>query len=264
MKRILTVFLSIALIFSFTSIVVAKPVAPEAPSAPNGPSRPDTPEVSGDYAVPNRSDIRVRVFVHGPKPKQPTESVTATVCVDPDSNAAVDWAGWKLPQGVWTYQLNPGSAPSSVGGSNAATISATVFNTWQQAVNNKVSFARGSDTSLTRSAFDSKNIVAWGRTSSRALGVTYVTYYVASREVADVDTILNKRVPWGVLTSCGDTTRYDFQDILTHELGHWIGLDDEYDVSYVDNTMYGYGSKGEIKKNTLTTGDRANLATMYP
>jgi len=45
--------------------------------------------------------------------------------------------------------------------------------------------------------------------------------------------------------------------------GHWFGLDDVYDTSYRDATMYGYGSKWEVKKTTLTTGDKAGTFAIY-
>ena len=42
-----------------------------------------------------------------------------------------------------------------------------------------------------------------------------------------------------------------------------MGLADEYTQEYADNTMFGYGSKGETKKNTLTTGDKTGLTAIY-
>ena len=48
-----------------------------------------------------------------------------------------------------------------------------------------------------------------------------------------------------------------------HELGHTFGLNDMYDASYADHTMYGYGSRGETKKNTLTAGDAASVNALY-
>jgi hypothetical protein len=52
--------------------------------------------------------------------------------------------------------------------------------------------------------------------------------------------------------------------VLTHEQGHWLGLDDVYTTAYVNNTMYGTGSRGDLKPDTLTTGDVAGAAAIYP
>jgi len=37
----------------------------------------------------------------------------------------------------------------------------------------------------------------------------------------------------------------DVQDIVTHEFGHWFGLDDLYSEADYWLTMYGYADYGE-------------------
>lgn len=222
------------------------------------------PEIDGDYPDPVNHNVRVRVFVHKAKAKQ---AAAAIACADPDSTSTTGSAGWKLPSGNWTYNLNPSSVPLSVGAVNLPTIANNGFSQWQSA-ESTVLLVRGTDTTKTRSSYDRQNIIAWGRANGSALGVTYVRYYTSSGLVVDVDTIMNKKFAWnwngGDSTTCGNPNTYDAQNILTHEQGHWLGLDDEYDGGFMDNTMFGYGSKGETKKNTLTTGDRAGIAAIYP
>lgn len=239
----------ILLLFSF---------APALAQQSNG----SIPERNGDYPDPEHPGIRVRVFVHeAGKPQASTAS-----CMDGSSDALVGKTGWKLPSGTWTYNLNPSSVPSSVGGGNLPTIATNAFNQWQGA-QSKVTFSKGADTTATRNALDGQNIVAWGRTSGTALAVTYTRYYTSTGIVADVDTIFNVKFPWSWTVYqqnlCVSTNAYDTQDILTHETGHWMGLDDEYATNYQDNTMYGYGSKNEIKKDTLTTGDINGVKAIY-
>ncbi len=226
----------------------------------------DIPEKNGVYNVPGRPDLKVRVFVHNPRP-EPTASPVVS-CTDPDSSAVVPPAGWHLPSS-WTYNLNISSAPSSVGAANFPTIASNAYATWANAVPGKVSFSRGADTTVSRRALDGKNIITWGATSGSALAVTYSWYYTTTKEAAEIDTIFNKKFAWSWTNpsqyACSQSANtYDAQNILTHELGHTMGLDDVYDASYVDNTMYGYGLKGEIKKDTLTTGDKNGLLTIYP
>ena len=223
------------------------------------------PEVSGLYDDPDHPGIKVRVYVHGEKPQTTTAPLLVCNLADPDSSAVVSREAWHLPSNV-TYNLNPSSVPSSVGSGNLATIADNGFDEWTAAISNKVTFARGSDTTVSRTAYDGKNIIAWGRTSGSALGITYIRYYSSGGLVVDVDTIMNKRVPWSWSNqaNCADTNSYDAENILNHELGHWIGLDDEHDVIYQNNTMFGYGSKGEVKKVTLTAGDISGAAAIYP
>lgn len=224
------------------------------------------PEISGVYNDPDHPGVKVRVFVHPEKPSKVSSEALVCNLSDPDSASVVSSAGWKLSS-PWTYNLNLGSVPLSVGGSNLAVIAGNGFSDWSNATGNRVNFTRGADTTVSRQAYDNKNIVAWGRTSGSALGVTYVRYYTSSGLVVDVDTIMNKKFAWKWSNSntCANTDSYDAENIMTHELGHWLGLNDEYDSANFGNaTMYGYGSKGEVKKITLTAGDATGAAAIYP
>ncbi|OGE09096.1 hypothetical protein A3A60_01395 [Candidatus Curtissbacteria bacterium RIFCSPLOWO2_01_FULL_42_26] len=254
----------IALFLVITPVLAAREAA-GAKEAAQAPEAPEVPEVDGTYDEPTaRGIVKVRVIVHKQRQRVTTNLLVCDLA-DPDSNATVAAAGWHLPSN-WTYNLNVRSVPSSVGGANLATIASNVFSDWQGAAGNKVSFSQGASTTVDRSRYDGKNIVAWGRTSGNTLGVTYIRYFTLSGLVVDVDTIMNKRVPWSWSNSdtCANTNSYDAENILTHEIGHWMGLDDHYDAAYVDNTMFGYGAKGEVKKNTLTTGDIAGVSAIYP
>src|SRR3989344_2976439 len=192
----------------------------------------EVPEQAGDYPEPGRSDMRVRVFVYEQKPERP---------------------------GTGTYRLNPASARAGIRAS-LGDVASLGFGEWE-AYQSAVDFARGADTSVKRQALDFQNVIAWGKTPGNTLGVTYTRYYTATHEVADVDTIMNSRVKWS-WNQC-TTDSYDAQAILTHELGHWMGLDDEYTASYVDNTMFGYGDRAETKKDTLEAGDVAGVQVIY-
>lgn len=224
------------------------------------------PERSGLYDDPDHPGIKVRVIVH---PQKETAKATSSLLVcdlaDPDSLPVIAKGGWHLPA-TWTYNLNPNSVPSSVGGTNLPTIVGNGLTDWASAISNKVSFVRGSNTTKDRQAYDGKNIVAWGRTSGSTLGVTYIRYYSSTGLAVDIDTIMNKRVSWkwSGSNTCADTAAYDAENILTHELGHTMGLADEYDADDQNATMYGYGSKGEVKKTTLSTGDITGVTTIYP
>jgi len=42
-----------------------------------------------------------------------------------------------------------------------------------------------------------------------------------------------------------------------------VGLDDLYGSVDRDLTMYGYGDKDELKKDTLSNGDKLGMAAIY-
>jgi len=217
----------------------------------------EPPEKNGVYDVPGKKNLKVRVFVHEP----PIKSAATINCQpDNDSNNPVDPAGWRLPEN-WTYYVNP-NVPSSIA-SNLTTIVENAFNAWRIPLAEKVNFIKGGTTTIGVKKLDGKNIIAWGRISGSALGVTYTWYNPTTGLAVETDTIMNLKYPWGWSTTQCNSNYYDAQNILTHELGHWVGLDDEYALNYVDNTMYGYGAKGEIKKDTLTKGDIAGVNSIY-
>ncbi len=251
--------------FSFALLLVGMLALPVAAGAKDKQPPPPVPEVEGDYTDPENPNGRVRVFIHNPKDARTRQDGPA--CTDPDGATVVNRTGWKLPSGSWPYQLNTASVPTSVGGANLFTIASNGFAQWQGA-QTKVTFARGTDTTKTKSSYDGQNIVAWGRTSGTALAVTYVRYFTSTKQVVDVDTIMNLKFPWSWTgygaNVCGNPNSYDAQAVLTHEQGHWLGLDDMYATPYVNHTMYGYGTKGDLKADTLTTGDKAGAVAIYP
>lgn len=256
-----------AFVFIFVLLVVSVAALPVF--AQGTQDRPQIPERDGDYPDPGHPGLRVRVFVHNPQKPTPvsSDSVSLVCPSDPESSAVVPPAGWHLPNGTWNYFLNTSSVPSSVGSSNLSIIASNAFGKWSSSVGGKVNFSQVGTTLANRARFDGQNIIAWGRTSANALAVTYTWYYISNNLVAEEDTIFNMQYPWYwnlANSACTDTNSYDAQDILTHETGHWMGLKDTYDVAYTNNTMFGYGSKGETKKDTLTTGDVSGVQAIYP
>ena len=234
---------------------------------------------NGIYDVEGRPDLKVKVFVyHGkpvekpskPAPLQPTLSCTDSNTSDPDSQAPISNFGVTLP-GTWEYRLNPGSVPSSVGPENLEKIAGNAFKVWEDEVGNTTNIVKGDNTSVNRAQFDGQNIVSWGRASVSALAVSYLWYYPDTGKMVEVDTIMNNKfswewsdpVSWPTGQTCAYQGVYDAQNILTHEFGHTFGLNDHYTSAYANNTMYGYGSKGETKKDTLTDGDKTGVVALY-
>lgn len=110
--------------------------------------------------------------------------------------------------------------PASVRGENLEKIAQDGFAEWNTPTG--INFIKGSDTTIDRQGYDRQNIIAWGRMSASALGVTYIRYYPDTGEVVDLDTIMNKKYfwMWSDSSTCAYLDYYDAENILTHELGH--------------------------------------------
>lgn len=231
------------------------------------------PEVEGTYDVPGHSKLKLRVFVYhsgklakAPKPTPTPSTVQQCGLSDPDSSLEDGLTGWHLPKGIHEYRLNTDSVPFTVGANNFSFIAENSFNVWKATdVGHNITFIRGLDTTKNRASYDGQNIITWGRTSGSALAINYTWYDQSTGIATENDTIFNSNFPWAWSQSanCAYSGFYDAQDILTHELGHRMGLDDELDSSFSNNTMYGYGSKDEVKKNTLTIGDTIAVNSIY-
>ncbi|MDM8001133.1 MAG: hypothetical protein QUS33_14385 [Dehalococcoidia bacterium] len=117
------------------------------------------------------------------------------------------------------------------------------------------------------------NEVGWASLTSsypNAIAVTMI-WYGRDKHIVEVDTALNSDLPWTQNQVDGDPDEatgapgyFDVQDIMTHEAGHWLMLLDLYQKAASEQTMYGYGSTGEVKARSLESGDIAGLRKIYP
>ncbi len=132
---------------------------------------------------------------------------------------------------------------------------------------------------LNRYIADMQNVVGWkdlGNTN--AIAITYIWYNTLTRELVDVDTALNSNVAyaWWQNSIDGDPDKatwtegqssaydVDIQNIMTHEAGHWLVLDDLYQKPANSQTMYGISAQFELKKRSLESGDIAGIQRIYP
>lgn len=97
------------------------------------------------------------------------------------------------------------------------------------------------------------------------IGVTIVWGYFSgpphSRELIEWDMILDDvDFDWGDAKL--DSTVMDFQNVLTHELGHAAGMGHP-DDSCTEETMYRFASEGETKKRDLNPGDITGVQELY-
>lgn len=97
-----------------------------------------------------------------------------------------------------------------------------------------------------------------------AYAVTTVWHRRSTGEILDVDIEVNeRRGPYGVCPpeGCLDMRLVDLENVLTHELGHYLGLAHSTDL---DATMYASAAPGETTKRDLADDDVAGICEIYP
>lgn len=111
---------------------------------------------------------------------------------------------------------------------------------------------------------DYKNVIAFGNyPTANVIAVTSIWITRRpTRQIVEFDMLLDTDFTWG--DAIINPAVMDLQNIVTHELGHAIGLDDIYDNSCNTVTMYGYSANGETDKRTLESPDITGLLKMYP
>jgi hypothetical protein len=62
----------------------------------------------------------------------------------------------------------------------------------------------------------------------------------------------------------GSTISYNLQNVVTHELGHWLFLDDIDNAGCVNVTMKRTIGHGEIMKISLDANDKSAVNWQYP
>src|SRR5262249_55518281 len=72
------------------------------------------------------------------------------------------------------------------------------------------------------------------------------------------DIIFNTAFPF---STSGEADKFDIQGILTHEIGHFVGLDH---AAMVSSVMVPYGKLGQLDTRTLQYDDMAAVSEIYP
>lgn len=260
-------------------------LAPAVAAAPDDPGPPDDPGV-----VP--PGLALKTFIHYPKGHgKNTDVAKARQCSDTSPSGCGEYSiattssgkpiRWASPSGVPYYVTLNYSTKKSRNLAKDAALAAIneSFATWQAASDAGLSYSyKGAPTGkVLLPKLDGKNVVGWKSIQSTALAITYVWYYSDTGYIAEFDMVFNNSyawtyspptgidsaVPYDDPDNIGVAGSYDLRDIGTHEAGHTLMLDDMYDPSHANLTMYGYGAPAELKKDTLAYGDDLGVDAIY-
>lgn len=112
----------------------------------------------------------------------------------------------------------------------------------------------------------------WER-SNQIIGITTVTYNVTTGAIFDADIALNTK--HYVIDTVGRPgvdaeITMDLQNVLTHEVGHFVGIDHTLEHSYVGTghytqaTMFANTGYGQVSQRALDDDDKAAIRASYP
>ncbi len=97
-----------------------------------------------------------------------------------------------------------------------------------------------------------------------AVAVTIVTYDRSTNSLLDADIILNGEHAFGDVGAEGAAANrdaYDVQNVITHELGHLLGLGEDYEHEHA--TMFAYTRPRETCKRNPSVDDRIAIRALY-
>lgn len=104
---------------------------------------------------------------------------------------------------------------------------------------------------------------------SSALAVTISTYKDPNT-IVDSDIFFNaQNFQWAVVNTDEEYNQYDIENVLTHEIGHFLGLDhtsensSENEAPYIDATMFFASRPGETFRRSLENQDVLGVQHLY-
>jgi matrixin len=169
---------------------------------------------------------------------------SVTVSVEPSVDELGGEAFEGLVRAVSAWQTSPAELPTLV---------------VQRGPADEVGFRRGGKNKNTVRYSPDGDPLANG-----ALAITVITFDAHAREILDADIILNGEHKFGIFDDSPDHDTqnvYDLQNVLTHELGHLLGLGEDYDDEYA--TMYAFSQPGETIKRDLEPVDVDSVVSLY-
>ena len=230
----------------------------------------------GQSIDPQKGDlVEGYLIVH---PKKGFDKPTGTPGKGSGNKTTVNCFGFLSKGAKWKsvepWVVNPAN-PDGITDNSIFFILDNGITKWEDAsdgvIDNNNSFdilGSGSITSLPLVAdtvsMDGQNEVYFDLLDEGTIGVTVVWGVFggppSARELREWDQVYNTFYRW---SDNGSPEKMDFENIATHELGHSVGMADLYDNACAEETMYGYGTEGEIKKRDLDSGDIVGIDQLY-
>ncbi|MCP4093855.1 MAG: matrixin family metalloprotease [Planctomycetes bacterium] len=170
---------------------------------------------------------------------------------------------WANPSLNW--RLNANGSDNITDDSHIAAIEHG-FQAWEDISGSNIAFTRGADTNDVAPgasshivAFDENNTSGYFPNGSGIVAITPISFDTGSGNILDADILFNGS-QYDFSTD-GSAGTFDVQDVLSHEIGHFIGLDHSPQIS---GTLWPYVSSRQWLHRSLTTDDRSGAIAVAP
>jgi hypothetical protein len=169
------------------------------------------------------------------------------------------WDVDSMPLRYWIHLENPSDKNNEV--KVRAVIRA--FESWEMRSLSLVSFRYSGITDADKAEFDGINLVTWVNHdwSYNPDTIAYTTLWVTdSGKILDADIELNAEFfGW---SSEGEMNKMDIHNVLTHEVGHFIGI--EHSIESTVLSMFPIVMPGEVRKRVVKPDDIKAAEFLYP
>lgn len=109
---------------------------------------------------------------------------------------------------------------------------------------------------------DESNTVCWGTIDGPGgtIAVTRFVFWVNTKELIEFDIMFDSEELW---STTGAKDAFDVQNVMTHELGHTLVLDDLRSPRDGALTMHAYTWPEDVTKRDLGSGDIRGIQAIY-
>src|SRR5438093_563110 len=160
------------------------------------------------------------------------------------------------------YWIHEKGAPRISNGSDFAAVQAS-FQTWENIQTANIKFAFRGTTTAGIVGHDGMNVVTFTDTSaplgSSTISATFSFFRTENGQTMfdEADIAFNPALDF---STSGETNKFDIQSVLTHEIGHLLGLDHS---ALVSSVMVPFGVSSQLDQRTLAYDDIAGIMEIY-